>query len=294
MTIQLEVRGAGKRHPRGWALRDCDLTVDPSTVTALIGPNGAGKSTLMAAAAGLTSLTTGEILVNGRPAGRAMPPELGYLAQDAPLYRRWRVADMVDQTADLNTSWDAPHAARLIDEAGIDPDIRVGSLSGGQRARLALALVLGKRPALVLLDEPLAGLDPLARLQVQQTLMAEVATTGMTVLMSSHILGDVQDTCDDLVLLQDGRVTLRGPVDVLISRHRLLTGPPADPAALGWLKAPDVVEVRSSLRQTTVLVSAPPPGLPAGWTDQPATLDEIVIARLRATTQPGHTQEGAA
>lgn len=169
MTIRLEVRRAGKRYKRGWALRDCDVSITPSSITALVGPNGAGKSTLMAAAAGLISLTEGEIAVDGRLVDRRMDQGLGYLAQDKPLYRRWRVSDMLAQTKDLNSAWDDGHARRLVAEAGLPLDARVGTLSGGQRTRLALILVLGRRPALVLLDEPLADLDPLARLHVQQT-----------------------------------------------------------------------------------------------------------------------------
>lgn len=165
MTIRLEVRGAGRRYKRGWALQHCDATVGPSSITALVGPNGAGKSTLMAAAAGLISLTEGRIAVDGRVVDRQMDPALGYLAQDKPLYRRWRVADVLAQAGDLNTTWDQRHALRLIGESGLALDARVRTLSGGQRTRLALTLVLARRPALVVLDEPFADLDPLARLR---------------------------------------------------------------------------------------------------------------------------------
>lgn len=292
MTIQLEVRGAGKRYKRGWALRDCDVTIERSSITALVGPNGAGKSTLLAAAAGLVSLTEGEIAVEGRLVDRQVDSSVGYLAQDKPLYHRWRVSEMLAQTKDLNSTWDERHARRLLDEAGLPPDARVGSLSGGQRTRLALVLVLGRRPALVLLDEPLADLDPLARLQVQQTLMAEVADTGMTVLLSSHILTEVQDTCNALLLLQDGRITLQGEMDQLVKQHRILTGPYPD--TLEWLPMDDQVEVRTTPRQTTVLVSTSPLALPAGWTDNPVGLDEIVIARLRSAENAALSKDGAA
>lgn len=291
MTIPLEVVGAGKRYRRGWALQNCDLAIRPSSITALVGPNGAGKSTLLAAACGLISLTTGTIAVDGRTVDRRMDPDLGYLAQDKPLYRRWRVSDMLAQTRDLNISWDDAHARRLVDEARLPLDAKVGTLSGGQRTRLALALVLGRRPAMVLLDEPMADLDPLARLQVQQTLMTEVAETGMTVLLSSHILGEVRDTCDELLLLQDGRVSLSGPMDELVDDHRLLIGP--SPDSLDWLPTELRVEVRSTRKQTTVLVSSAPPSLPEGWTSEPANLDDIVIARLRQA-ELGQTQDGAA
>ncbi len=292
MTIRLEVRGAGKRYKRGWALRHCEVRIGPSSITALLGPNGAGKSTLMAAAAGLTGLTEGEIAVDGRVVDRRMDPALGYLAQDKPLYRRWRVSDLLAHTKDLNTTWDERHARRLVDDACLSLNTRVGTLSGGQRTRLALILVLGRRPAMVLLDEPLADLDPLARLQFQQTLMAEVADTGMTVLLSSHILNKVQDHCDQLLLLQDGQITLHGEVDRLVQQHRMLTGPVSD--SLDWLPTADRVEVRTTARQRTVLVSAAPPVLPTDWTDEPVDLEEIVIARLRSTQNTGVRTEGAA
>ncbi len=292
MTIRLEVRNAVKRYKRGWALRDCDATIQPSTITALVGPNGAGKSTLLAAAAGVVSLTQGEISVDGRPVDRRIDPAVGYLAQNRPLYRRWRVSEMLAHTKDLNTQWDGRHAEQLIDRAAISTDDRVGHLSGGQWTSLALILVLAKRPALVLLDEPLAALDPLARLRVQQTLMAEVADTGMTVVMSSHIVGEIGDTCDALLLLQDGHVTLQGPMDDVVQRHRILTGPRADP--LDWLPRTDRVEVRSAGQQTSVLVSAVPPFLPPRWTEQPVDLEDIVIARLRSAENAVDDTAGAA
>lgn len=292
MTVRLEVRGAGKRYKDGWALRNCEVTIDPSSVTALVGPNGAGKSTLMAAAAGLTSLSEGEIAVDGRVVDGRMDPVLGYLSQDKPLFRRWRVSEMLAQTADLNTTWDDRRARRLIDDAGLSLDARVGTLSGGQRTRLALILVLGRRPSMVLLDEPLGDLDPLARLQVQQTLMAEVADTGMTVLLSSHILDEVQDNCDSLLLLQDGQITLHGEVDGLVAQHRILTGPVPD--SLDWLPAADLVEVRTTSRQASVLVSAAPSVLPTDWTDEPVDLEEIVIARLRNAQNAAARTPGAA
>lgn len=280
MSISLEAHNASKRYNRGWALHHCDAAIEASSITALVGPNGAGKSTLLGAAAGLISLTEGDIAIGGRLVDRRMDLAVGYLAQEKPLYRRWRVADMLAQTADLNTDWDDRHAHRLLDEASLSLEDRVGTLSGGQRARLALILVLGRRPALVLLDEPMADLDPLARLRVQQTLMAEVADTGMTVVMSSHILTEVRDACDALLLLQDGRVTLHGPMDDLVLQHRILTGPSAD--SLDWLPPADRVEVRTTGQQTSVLVSLAPPVLPAHWINEPADLDEIVIARLRS------------
>lgn len=280
----LQVDRAGKRFRRGWALRDCSFTLRRNTITALIGPNGAGKSTLMAAAAGLLALTEGVIAVDGTVAGSGPAhPELGYLAQDKPLYRQYRVGTMLEIGRHLNRRWDSALAARLCDEADLDRRAKVGTLSGGQRTRLALALVLARRPSLLLLDEPLADLDPLARLEVLQTLLAEITDTGMTVLMSSHILGEIQDACDDLVLLTGGRVALHGPIDDAVARHVLLTGPGDDETGLALLPTAQVVEVRRSPRQIVVLVDGQPPHVPDGWTTAVPTLEEVVVARLRST-----------
>lgn len=286
MTIRLTVENAGKQYRRGWALQDCTFAVEPGSITALVGPNGAGKTTVMAATAGLIRLTQGEIRVGGRPVDGRIDPHVGYLAQDKPLYRRFTVRDMVAQARDLNASWDSTLADRLVGEAGLSLRARIQTLSGGQRTRLALALVLARRPGLLLLDEPLADLDPLARLEVQQTLMTQAADTGMTILMSSHILGEVRDSCDSLLLMQGGSITLAGALDDLLGDHQFLVGPA--PADLDWLPERSRVEVRLAPRQTTVLVSSAPEVLPPGWSQEPASLDDIVIARLRtsaATTE---------
>lgn len=277
----MQVHDAGVRYRRGWALRHCSLELRPGAITALVGPNGAGKSTLMLATAGLVGLTEGRISVLGRAVGPSPAhPDLGFLAQDKPLYRQFTVGTMLDVGRHLNARWDRGLAERLCDEAALDRRARVRTLSGGQRARLALALVLARRPALLVLDEPLANLDPLARLQVQQTLLAQAADTGMTVLLSSHILSEIEDVCDDLVLLTDGRSTLNGPIEDLVARHVLLTGPGGDEAGLAAVAA-GAVEIRRAPRQLTVLVDGRPPVVPEGWTTVAPTLEEIVVARLR-------------
>jgi ABC-2 type transport system ATP-binding protein len=160
----------------------------------------------------------------------------------------------------------------------------VRTLSSGQRTRLALALVLARRPSLLLLDEPLADLDPLARREVQQTLLAEATDTGMTVLLSSHILSEIEDACEDLALLADGRVTLQGPIEDILARHLLLTGDGDDEAGLAAVGS-DAVEVRRTARQITVLLDGHPPVVPEGWTTAAPTLEEVVVARLRGTAQ---------
>jgi ABC-2 type transport system ATP-binding protein len=181
----------------------------------------------------------------------------------------------------LNARWDAAHADELVDAAGLDRDPRVGTLSGGQRTRLALALVLARRPQVLLLDEPLADLDPLARLEVQQTLMTEVVDTGMTVLMSSHILGEIAELCEDLLVMVSGSITLSGVIDTVLAQHRVLVGPGVDAEGLGFLPEGSMVEVQRAARQTTVLVDRPVGPLPIGWSASDPTLEEIVVAYLR-------------
>lgn len=282
----LSVRGAGRRYRRGWALRDFTLQIERGSITALVGPNGAGKTTLMRAVCGLLELTEGDITVNNAPVtARRTPPEVGYLAQDKPLYRQYSVATMLEIGRHLNTRWDGALARRLCEDAGLDPRAKVRTLSGGQRTRLALALVLARRPEVLLLDEPLADLDPLARLEVQQTLLAEAVDSGMTVLMSSHILGEIEDVCSDLALITNGRLSLHGSIDDVVARHLLLTGPAG---AIDWLPPVSIVEHRTTIRQQTLLVDgslADLPGrmLPEGWTAEQPNLEEIVIARLRSS-----------
>lgn len=277
----MQVHDAGVRYRRGWALRQCSVELRAGTVTALVGPNGAGKSTLMLAAAGLIGLTEGRVSVLGRPVGSSPShPMLGFLAQDKPLYRQFTVATMVEAGRRLNARWDQHLADKLCDEAGLDRAARVRTLSSGQRTRLALAIVLARRPALLLLDEPLADLDPLARLEVQRTLLTAAADTGLTVLLSSHILSEIEDTCDDLALLAGGRITLHGPIEELVARHVLLTGPGDDETGLAAV-ATGAVEIRRAPRQLTVLRDGAPPLVPEGWTTAAPTLEEVVVAHLR-------------
>jgi ABC-2 type transport system ATP-binding protein len=276
----LAAQTLGKRYRRGWALRDCTLTLPRGAIAALVGPNGAGKSTLVHLAAGLLEPTEGVVQVLGRPV-RAAGPEAGvaFLSQDKPLYRRFTVDEMLRAARALNADWDSERAARLVDEARIPGRARIGTLSGGQRSRLALALALGRRPELLLLDEPLADLDPLARREVMQTLLAEVTDSGTTVLLSSHVLTDIEQSCDHLIVLAEGRVRLTGDIDDLVGGHRVLVGP----AHQCDSHIPPAVAVHASrtARQATVLVDDP--GLAPGpdWTGGTPTLEELVLAYLR-------------
>ncbi|MET1072562.1 MAG: ABC transporter ATP-binding protein [Umezawaea sp.] len=215
-VLPVVTEGLGKKYRRGWALRETTLEIPENRIVALVGPNGAGKSTLMGMITGLLRPTTGRITVFGaRPAGKGLHPAVAYLAQQKPLYQQLTVTETLRLGARTNPTWDQGYAERLIDQAAVPKTAKVGTLSGGQRTRVALALALGKRPSLLLLDEPLADLDPLARETVLRTLVAEAGTEGITVLLSSHVLAEMEGVCDHLVLLHHGRVLLAGDVDRL-------------------------------------------------------------------------------
>ncbi|MGW1272733.1 ABC transporter ATP-binding protein [Streptomyces sp. NPDC002491] len=277
----LSARGLGKRYKRGWALQDCTFGLPRGRVSALVGPNGAGKSTLMSLATGLLTPTEGAMRVLGEaPGRRGAHPRLAFLAQDKPLYRGFTVEEMLRAGRALNQRWDAAYARSLTDAAGVPAKARISTLSGGQRTRVALAVALGRRPELIVLDEPLADLDPLAREEVMQVLMQEVAETGMTVLLSSHVLADLDGICDHLLLLAGGRVMLAGDVEDLLAAHRLMIGPNRGPE--GPLPAGAVVESRRTERQVTVLVRDPEADTP-GWESHEPTLEELTMAYLRSS-----------
>jgi ABC-2 type transport system ATP-binding protein len=212
--------GLGKKYSRGWALRDCALQIPAGRIVALVGPNGAGKSTLMGMITGLLRPTAGRIAVFGDvPNGRGMHRAVSFLTQAKPLYPQFTVAETLRYGKNANPGWDQAYAEELVRKAQVPFAAKVGTLSGGQRTRVALALALGKRPRLLMLDEPLADLDPLARETVLQTLVEECQTQGITVLLSSHVLAELENVCDHLVLLTDGRVRLAGDVDKLLRAH---------------------------------------------------------------------------
>src|SRR5436305_4620222 len=226
MTAVLETVGLGKRYGRRWALTDCTLSVPAGRVVGLVGPNGAGKTTLLHLAVGLLEPTAGTIAVLGdRPgSGPAQLARIGFLAQDSPTYARLTVGQHLQMGQLLNPTWDAAFAASRVDELGLDLRQRAGTLSGGQRAQLALTLAVAKRPELLVLDEPVAALDPLARREFLQTLMEVVAVHGVSVVLSSHLIADLERVCDYLVVLIAGRVAVEGDVDTLLASHHRLVG----------------------------------------------------------------------
>jgi ABC-2 type transport system ATP-binding protein len=277
MTV-LTATGLGKRYRRTWALRDCSLAVPAGRVVALVGPNGAGKTTLLHLAMGLLQPTAGSVSVFGAPAGADLS-RVAFLAQDKPLYHGFTVAEMLRFGRRLNPRWDDDLARRRLAELDIPLKKKVGKLSGGQRTQVALTVVLAKRPELLLLDEPLANLDPLARHDVMRGLMSAVADTAMTVVLSSHVVPDLENTCDYLVVLNGGRVQVSGEIDELLAAHRLLTGP-ADLADGVAARLTTVDDTRTD-RQATMLVRGTPDALDPRWTTRGVGLEELVLAYLR-------------
>ncbi|MDQ7802773.1 ABC transporter ATP-binding protein [Amycolatopsis sp. A133] len=278
MELAVQARALGKRYGRNWALQDCDLEVPAGRIAALVGPNGAGKTTLLHLAVGLLKPDSGEVRVFGR-APRSVLADIGFVAQDAPLYRDFTAAELVAMGGKLNRArWDTALARDRLAGLGIPPDQPVGKLSGGQRAQVALALALAKRPRLLLLDEPIASLDPLARREFMQTLMGAVAESETTVLLSSHLLADLERSCDHLILLQRSRVQLAGPVDELLGSHRTLVGPRAGSDAVAGVE--QVVRASHTERQSTLLVRRGDDPIDPLWTQHEVTLEDVVLAYL--------------
>jgi ABC-2 type transport system ATP-binding protein len=281
MTTALETVGLGKRYGRRWALTDCTLSIPTGRVVGLVGPNGAGKTTLLHLAVGLLEPTAGTISVLGeRPSSGAHAlARFGFLAQESPTYARLTVNQHLRMGEWLNPSWDAAFASARIDELGLDLKQRAGTLSGGQRAQLALTLAVAKRPELLLLDEPVASLDPLARREFLQTLMDVVAVQGVSVVLSSHLIADLERVCDYLIVLVAGRVAVSGDVDSLLGSHWRLTGPRGDPSAMP--AGVSVIEASHADRQSTLLVRTDDALFDPAWNVSRVTLDDLVLAYMR-------------
>ncbi|HEX4090472.1 MAG TPA: ABC transporter ATP-binding protein [Trebonia sp.] len=277
MTAALRCTGLGHRYGRRfWGLRDCRLDVPAGRVVALVGPNGSGKTTLMSMAAGLLPVTEGKLESAGGPPARRLD-RIGFVAQDAPLWPRLRVADVLDIGRCMNGDFDAVMAAERVRRLGIRPRARISALSGGERAQVALTLVLAKKPELFLLDEPMANLDPLARREFLGSMFDACQQTGATVLYSSHAVSELERVCDYLVLLRAGRVCLAGDIDELRQRHRVIRGPDGWLDGGGW----PVVSQRSLAGQTTALVRCDDPRLPGpGLHDAAPTFADLVLGYL--------------
>jgi ABC-2 type transport system ATP-binding protein len=280
MTAVIETSGLGKQYRRAWALRDCTLAIPEGHVVGLVGPNGAGKTTLLRLATGQLAPTCGAISVLGEPpaVSPAQLARVGFVAQDTPVYDRMRVADHLRLGAWLNPGWDDEPARRRISQLGLDPKQRAGSLSGGQRAQLALTLALAKRPELLILDEPVASLDPLARREFLSGLMEAVAEHGTSVVLSSHLVTDLERVCDYLIVLVASRVRITGEVSALLASHHRLSGPRRDPSTLP--AAQEVIEESHTDKQSTLLVRTSEPVHDPAWTVKPVSLEELVIAYM--------------
>jgi len=286
MIPVVETRGLGKRYRRVTALSDCTITVPEGRISALVGPNGAGKTTLLRLLCGLARPTAGEAAVLGGPPRQdpAFLAEIGFLAQEIPLYRRFTAEDHIRVGAHLNPRWDAASAQDRLRSLNIPLDRAAGSLSGGQRAQLALALTLAKRPRLLLLDEPVAALDPLARRQFLATLAEAVAAGGVTVVLSSHLVADMERVADHLILLAASRVQLCGDIDELLAEHQVLIGPRKNTAVIE--KTRTVVQAVRTPRQTTLLVRGTAPIIDPDWETAEVGLEEMVLGYMGQDAAP--------
>lgn len=275
----LAMEDVHKRFGRKPALRGCSFQIPRGSVTALVGMYGAGKSTLMSIAVGLLTADSGDVVVLGQTPGQSgISAGLSYLAQHKPLYPSFTVAETLRFGKQTNPDWDQPYALGLIESANIALDTKVKSLSPGQRARVALALALGRRPELLLLDEPLADLDPIARRAIASALMTDAAERGTTIVLSSHIIAELADVSDRILLLGDGRVRLSCSLDEVLADHHRLLGP----AGAEYTGAGNSIETRFGARQSTFLVQGPPPTPSDGWRVETPALDDIIIAHLSA------------
>jgi ABC-2 type transport system ATP-binding protein len=259
---------------------DANLELPSGRVVGLVGPNGAGKSTLLNLTCGLVAPTAGTLTVLGaRPAASAAQlARVGFVAQDTPVYSGLSVGDHLQLGARLNKAWDRQLAERRIRQVGLDPAQKAGHLSGGQKAQLALTVAVAKRPELLIFDEPVAALDPLARRQFLQNLMEFVQELDATVIVSSHLLGDIARICNHLVVLASSRVQLTGDIDTLVAAHYRLIGARGDfddlPAQV------EVITADHAGNQSTLVVRADAAGIPQLDAAQHVDLEDMVLAYM--------------
>ena len=274
MTTVIQTRGLGKQFRRVTALSDCDVTVPEGCICALIGPNGAGKTTLLRLLSGLARPTAGEMSVLGSTPRQdpAFLAGVGFLAQEIPLYRQFTAEEHISIGAHLNRRWDAALVRDRLKSLNIPLDRAAGSLSGGQQAQLALTLTLAKKPRLVLLDEPVAALDPLARRHFLATMADAVADDGLTVVLSSHLVADMERVVDHIILLSASHVQLCGDIDPG-HRDRRLRRPRGHPADRDRRRADPPGRLTSARRAI---------GVPADGAAQPLDTDPDTVRRLGA------------
>jgi ABC-2 type transport system ATP-binding protein len=278
MTAVIDTHGLGMRYRTRWALAECTLSIPAGHVVGLVGPNGAGKTTLLNLAAGLLKPSTGSVAVLGERPGSspAQLSRVGFVAQDAPVYPALSVADHLRLGARLNPGWDDRYAQRHVGQLGLDPRLRAGKLSGGQRAQLALTLAAAKRPELLLLDEPVASLDPLARREFLTHLSAAVTDRGTSVVLSSHLITDLAQVCDHLIVLSTAHVQVAGPISDLLATHRSLTGPGRTPLPAGYR----AVAANDQNTGTTIVAHGAYPVAEPAWRVSEVGLEDLVLAYL--------------
>ncbi len=276
----VSINALGKRFKNKWALADCSFELAEGKICGLVGSNGAGKTTLLRLVTGLAEPSSGSVEVFGRPPAdsREFLRDVGFLAQDVPLYKRWNSEDHLALGAHLNPRWDDSLTRDRIRSLGIPLDQRVGTLSGGQRAQVALAMALGKRPRLLLLDEPVAALDPLARRDFLTVLAEAVAEGDLTVILSSHLVGDLERICDHLVLLDTGRLALAADLEDVLASHRLLTAPRRNTFALE--RDHTVLRLERTHRQVSAWVRLDGPLHDPGWEAQELGLEDVALAYM--------------
>ena len=276
----IRTEGLGKRFGSSWALEDCTLNVPRGRVTALVGPNGAGKTTLLRLLVGLASPTTGEATVLGRPVAQTEEylASIGYLAQDVPLYRRLSARDHLSLGAHLNRHWDASAAVERLARLNIPLDRPVAQLSGGQRAQVGLGLALAKRPQLLLLDEPVAALDPFARREFLASLSEAVAEGDLSVVLSSHLLNDLERVCDHVILLATAHVQLCCEIDDVLATHRMLVGPRRPLAGIEPTIRP--IKATATANQLRVVARLDGPVLDPAWEIGELGLEDILLAYM--------------
>jgi ABC-2 type transport system ATP-binding protein len=280
MTAAVVTEGLGKRFGAKWALRDCSFSVPTGRVCGLVGANGAGKTTLLRMLAGLSRPSTGRAEVSGQTPrdDSDFLRRVGYLAQEIPLYRRWSAAEHLRMGAAMNVEWDGDWACERLDRLRIPLKQRVGTMSGGQRAQVGLVLALAKQPEVLLLDEPVAALDPLARREFLSTLAEAVADRGTTVILSSHLVTDLERVCDHLIVLADSRTVLAEDLDDVFATHRLLVGPRRDISAIE--RDHVVLREERTHRQLSLWVRLRGPLVDPNWDVQELGLEEIMLAYL--------------
>jgi|HubBroStandDraft_3_1064219.scaffolds.fasta_scaffold04377_2 ABC-2 type transport system ATP-binding protein len=289
MTPAITTTGLTKRYGKVTALSDCTITVPEGRISGLIGPNGAGKTTLLRLLAGLSKPTGGQVTVNGSTPRQdpAFLADIGFLAQEIPLYRRLSAEDHIRAGGHLNPRWDAESARERLTNLNIPLDRAVGKLSGGQRAQVALALILAKQPKLLLLDEPVAALDPLARRNFLGILTDGVAAGGLTVVLSSHLVMDMERVCDHIVMLSSSHVQLCGDIDELLAEHKILVGPNKDTTAIE--RSHHVVQVTRTPRQTTMLVRLNGPIIDPAFQVSDVSLEDVVLGYMGEDAPPALT-----